>query len=120
MKNLSILRKQKGLSQTELGKLLNISQVAISKYENGESEPDLITLKKLTTIFNCSISTLLDIEENDMIIISKQDYKDLKNICNRLSTLTNKIETTNQSLQITNNIENNYGEINIGTVNKNK
>ncbi|MFQ8958404.1 MAG: helix-turn-helix domain-containing protein [Eubacterium sp.] len=44
---ISTARKQKNLSQKELGDLLNISNKAVSKWENGETTPRSETLIKL-------------------------------------------------------------------------
>ena len=43
---LAKLRKEANLTQSELGEKLSITAQAISKWENGASEPDIITLKK--------------------------------------------------------------------------
>ena len=58
------LRKNKGISQEELGDILSTSRQAISKWERGESDPDIGRLKDLAVYFNVSIDYLLgyDIE----------------------------------------------------------
>ena len=53
------LRKEAGLTQKELGKILNMGESTISHYENGDREPSHKTLKKLASFFNCSIDFLL-------------------------------------------------------------
>ncbi|MGN1060673.1 MAG: helix-turn-helix domain-containing protein [Candidatus Coproplasma sp.] len=56
------LRNSSGLTQKELGDKLNVSAQAVSKWENGLSEPDIDTLKKLSVIFGVSVSELVDEE----------------------------------------------------------
>lgn len=53
------LRKQAGLSQEGLAERLNISRQAISKWERGESTPDMDNLKVLGQIYNVSMDYLL-------------------------------------------------------------
>jgi len=50
------LRKEHGLTQKELGKKLNVSYQAVSKWENNLAEPDLATIEKITDIFKISVS----------------------------------------------------------------
>ena len=50
------LRKEKGYTQEQLGKQLNVSYQAVSKWENNLSEPDLGTLEKLVKIFDITMS----------------------------------------------------------------
>lgn len=57
------LRKEKGLSQEELAKLLFLSQDTISLWERGKSLPDIVTVVKLTKIFNVTSDYLLGIEK---------------------------------------------------------
>ena len=45
--NLTRLRKAEGLTQAELATKLNYSDKAVSKWERGESVPDLYVLKQL-------------------------------------------------------------------------
>lgn len=54
------LRKSKGMSQAELGKLVGVSNKAVSKWETGEAKPALTQLKNLGKVFDISINDLLD------------------------------------------------------------
>lgn len=60
---LSMYRKNNGMTQQELGERLNISAQAVSKWENDLSEPDIATIKKLSELYQVSITEILDIEE---------------------------------------------------------
>ena len=53
------IREEKGLSQNELAKKINMTQQRISSYENGIREPDIETLKILADFFDVSIDYLL-------------------------------------------------------------
>lgn len=53
------LRKEKGLTQSELADMLNITNKAVSKWETGESLPETSQLAPLSEIFNVSIDQLL-------------------------------------------------------------
>lgn len=58
------LRKEKGLSQVELAKALNVSKACISMIEIGKNEPTAITLIKYADFFECSIDYLLGREDD--------------------------------------------------------
>lgn len=53
------LREDRKLSQTELGKILGISNKAISKWENGETMPRSSMLPRLAESLHVSVDTLL-------------------------------------------------------------
>lgn len=53
------LRTQKGLSQEELAEKIFVTRQAVSRWENGETVPNIDTLKLLSKFFNVSINTLL-------------------------------------------------------------
>lgn len=55
------LRKEKHLTQEQLGHYLNVSKASISGYENETREPDNKTLIKLSDIFDTSTDYLLGI-----------------------------------------------------------
>lgn len=56
---LYFLRKQKGLSQDELGGKLNVSRQTISKWELGETTPELEKLIALGDFFEISLDELV-------------------------------------------------------------
>lgn len=53
------LRKKAGLSQSQLGQKLGVSNKAISKWENGQTKPDLDLFAKLAEILNVTPDELL-------------------------------------------------------------
>ena len=53
------LRTKKGLSQEELAEKVFVTRQAVSRWENGETIPNIDTLKLLSKLFNVSINTLL-------------------------------------------------------------
>ena len=53
------LRVQKGLSQDELAEKLYVTRQAVSRWETGETTPNVETLKLLSRFFDVSINTLL-------------------------------------------------------------
>lgn len=63
--NLISLRKMKGLSQEELAEQMNISRQTLSKYETGESLPDIEKCKQLASIFGVSLDDLVNYESRD-------------------------------------------------------
>ena len=58
-KRIAELRKDKQISQEQLADILNTSRQAVSKWERGESLPDIDKLKDLATYFDVSIDYLL-------------------------------------------------------------
>lgn len=57
-KNISTLRKQKGITQEQLALALNISPQAISKWETNTSQPDTQTIPLIAEYFGVSIDYL--------------------------------------------------------------
>lgn len=53
------LRKQKGLSQEELANRLNVSRQTISKWEVGDSTPDMEKLIAISDMFGISLDELV-------------------------------------------------------------
>ena len=57
--NIALYRKNAGLTQAGLAAKLNYSDKAISKWERGESIPDVITLLTLAELFDITVNDLL-------------------------------------------------------------
>ena len=60
-------RKKLGKSQEELAEALGVSRQAVSKWETGESEPELAKLRALAATFGITVDALLseeDVEED--------------------------------------------------------
>lgn len=58
-RNIAAHRKRCGLTQAELAQRLNYSDKAVSKWERGESAPDVVTLVSLAKRFQISLSELV-------------------------------------------------------------
>ena len=65
--NLSELRRMHGMSQEELADKIGVSRQTLSKYENGESLPDIEKCKQIADVFGVSIDDMLNygIEDPD-------------------------------------------------------
>jgi len=53
------LRKKRGLKQRDLTDLFDVTQQAVSKWETGQSFPDILTLMKMATYFEVTVDELL-------------------------------------------------------------
>lgn len=121
MNRIKELREKENLNQSKLAEILGFTQQSISRFENGQSEPDLATVIKLANHFQVTIEYLLGMPLDSTIVISKQDYENLKKASiytkeanELLQNVNNKIET-----QTTYNEKNyfNSGNINMNNVN---
>ena len=59
-KNIASLRQAAKMTQIELAEKLNYSDKAISKWERGESIPDVIVLKSIADLFGVTLDYLLE------------------------------------------------------------
>lgn len=60
MKKLTELRLANNMSQIELSKKVGVTDSAICQYESGKRTPNIKMLKKIATVFNCSVDELLE------------------------------------------------------------
>ena len=58
--NIKKFRLEKGWTQEQLGKLLNISQTMVAQYENNKRKPKLETLQKISTALDVPVYILDD------------------------------------------------------------
>lgn len=70
-KNISNLRQEKNMTQSDLAQRLNYSDKAVSKWERAESVPDIAVLKKIADLFEVTLDYLVtDIHEEK----TSEDY----------------------------------------------
>lgn len=53
-------RKEKGITQDDLANYIGVSKASVSKWETGQSYPDITFLPQLAAYFNISIDDLMD------------------------------------------------------------
>lgn len=90
------LRKERGLSQEELGAAVGVSRQTISKWELAQSYPDFQKLVLLSDYFKISLDTLvkdIDVEDvRDKNLNEKQlsmIYKDITTAKKTVATVVN-------------------------------
>ncbi|NLV20791.1 MAG: helix-turn-helix transcriptional regulator [Syntrophomonadaceae bacterium] len=84
MKNLNIgriitqKRKEKGITQEKLAEYIGVSKASVSKWESGQSYPDILLLPELATYFNVTVDELLGYSP-------QLNSEDIKKLYNQLS-----------------------------------
>ena len=75
--NIAAYRKRDGLTQASLAEKLNYSDKAVSKWERGESIPDVLTLLQLAELFGVKVDDLLSdpnrLPENTGAVVGKME-----------------------------------------------
>lgn len=87
--NIAIARKQAGITQEEMAKLLDITQPAYSYYEKGEKPIPLKKIQKICEILSISMKALLGdigINENNEEVLIK-----INNNLERIATTLDKL-----------------------------
>lgn len=67
-KKIAELRKKNNLSQEELAEKVGVARQTISKWEIGDTTPDIKQVKIISKIFNISIDELVDNDINNVIV----------------------------------------------------
>ncbi len=83
-KRIMTLRKKNGLSQEELSEKVGVARQTISKWELGETSPDLKQAKELSKIFNVSIDELTDNDIKDVLVEKTSNTEKLAGLILRL------------------------------------
>lgn len=107
------LRKERNLTQEQLAKFIGVSTPAVSKWESGNSYPDIELLPLLADFFNVSIDKLLnykiDLSEEKVMKIYKELESGFARIEIDLSTEEPK-EEFRQDLESVKKLSNMYIE----------
>lgn len=72
------LRENSKMTQQELAVIIGTTNQTIANWENKKSEPDILTLKKLSSLFKVSIDYLLENNVSDRKLMDVRT--DLKNL----------------------------------------
>ena len=87
---LRALRKEAGMTQTELARLLNISKSVVSYYELRERTPSPDVLIRLAEVFHITTDYLLGIEHKKLIDVSDLSDDDVHLLLITIETLRKK------------------------------
>lgn len=81
------LREEKGLSQSQLGEKIGVSNKTISKWENGRGYPDTLILLSLAKELEITVDELLkgELNKNNKV---NNEYKKINNMINYKAELT--------------------------------
>lgn len=77
LKRLRELRKSKGITAKELGRIINVAESTVSLYENGKRAPDYGTLLKIADFFSVSTDFLLEREEKENLSAPEKQLPDI-------------------------------------------
>lgn len=70
--NLKLLRTKKGYSQETLAEKVNVSRQSVSKWETGESYPEMNNILELCKIFHCKINDLVNDNITDIDYLDEE------------------------------------------------
>jgi len=90
-KNIKKLRKERGLTQTELAQLTGLSMSAIRSYENGLREPNSKAMVALERFFHVSGEDLRGKTDTPLSEYIWQDPEVMKAVSESFPTLINKL-----------------------------
>lgn len=71
MKNLTSIRKAKGLSQTELAEAVGIKQATVSRIEKGVNNPSLDVAEKIAVALGVNVVELFGLPELEQTVLQK-------------------------------------------------
>lgn len=101
--NLKKIRKEKKITQKQLGELIGKKEITIRNYESGKATPPLIVIEQIAKVLNITINELLtgekiklwEFDEKDLY--SDFDFEKIEQIENELSKKLLKI--SNEELE---------------------
>ena len=71
--NIAVYRKNKGLTQSELGEMLGVTNQAVSKWESEVSMPDVMLLPEIAKVLGVTLESLYNLNENKEAAIIGDD-----------------------------------------------
>ncbi len=92
---ISLLRKNKGLTQNDLGERLGVSFQAVSKWERGETLPDTAVLVDLANTLETTVDFILRGGEKEMKFNGKVSVRDMADGIRSLEKMGNLLGREN-------------------------
>lgn len=77
-KNIQKLRQEKGMTQLELAEKLNYSDKSVSKWERGESLPDIVVLKSVADLFEVTLDYLVEEEHIQKEVLTEKKSQNIR------------------------------------------
>ncbi len=71
-RRISKLRKEKGWTQEQLAEMLNVSPQAVSKWENGNSCPDITLLPVIAKLFGVTVDELFGVVKSPVVAVQDE------------------------------------------------
>lgn len=88
--NLQKLRKEKGISQEQLAEQLGVTRQSVSKWESGNSYPEMDKIVAICNLFHCDMDVLINKD-----ITEEREKKDASSIVKEIfSGVTNYVKKT--------------------------
>ena len=86
-KRITLLRKEKGLTQEELASHMGVSPQAVSKWENDQTCPDISALPKLARLLGVTVDELLEGKQElaPVRLLPPEERKDIKDMMLRIT-----------------------------------
>lgn len=82
--NLQYLRKQKEITQEQLAEVLEVSRQSVSKWESGQSYPEMEKLLQICGMFHCNMDTLMQGDISKTFAEDVHGYDRFKNLFSKM------------------------------------
>lgn len=118
-KSIHALRKRKGLTQSELARMLGVSNQAVSKWESSQCCPDIMLLPVLADLMEVSIDELFgrSVASGRTVIqtLPWEDDNNLRVVCCVGHTLAEQIPVRSSSIELhfSGNVNNIFSEFSV-------
>ncbi len=89
-KRIKDLRIDHDMTKKHLAKLTDVSEKTIARYENGDSEPSISFLIKLSLIFNVSVDYICGITDQE-IVVTPSIKDELLDVSQKLDKISKKL-----------------------------
>ena len=94
------LRTENGLSQDALGEVLGISRQSVSKWEQGNSTPDIDNIGKLAEFYGVSIDSLVKGEPDEEVKVSENtDDEEKEKVLELIDEFEGKVDVKDEKIE---------------------